>query len=224
MKNNLVVILLLCFVNFSQAQSVKSNAHCERMTSFGAADLCLPKVVGMKECYENEIVKEFADQTEYETNKVIGYYLMDSTYNAIVDGKEFNMGDYFKIYGTSKLADYKADAKDLDMMNDIVEKTLEPVNYAEIKKKIDSQLDSIEIGVPMLLEKYSKSNKSKTFVLLVKYSTEDSSYMMVMSLNMLLLNGRIVNLAYYHEYANESDITAMKLASDIVVKRVLDEN
>jgi predicted glutamine amidotransferase len=134
------------------------------------------------------------------------------------------MGDYFKIYGTTKLADYKADAKDLDMMNDIVEKTLEPVNYAEIKKKIDSQLDSIEIGVPMLLEKYSKSNKSKTFVLLVKYSTENSSYMMVMSLNMLLLNGRIVNLAYYHEYANESDITAMKLSSDIVVKRVLDEN
>ncbi|HQF29728.1 MAG TPA: hypothetical protein PLD36_14015 [Bacteroidia bacterium] len=224
MKRILVVVFALFLTSFTQAQTGKSNIHCERKTNFGEAELCLPSINGMKECYENEVVKAFADQTEYETNKVLGYYLMDSTYKAIVAGSEFEMGDYFKIYGTTKLADYKAGPKELDMINDVVEKTLEPVNFAEIKKKMDAQLDSIDVGAPMLLEKYSKNKNSKSFVLLVKYSTEESSYMMVMSLNMLLIKDRIVNLAYYREYHDEADITAMKASSDVVVKRVLDEN
>ncbi|HOS49496.1 MAG TPA: hypothetical protein PLG57_12695, partial [Bacteroidia bacterium] len=126
MKRILVVVFALFLTSFTQAQTGKSNIHCERKTNFGEAELCLPSINGMKECYENEVVKAFADQTEYETNKVLGYYLMDSTYKAIVAGSEFEMGDYFKIYGTTKLADYKAGPKELDMINDVEKKTLEP--------------------------------------------------------------------------------------------------
>jgi hypothetical protein len=151
MKKLLSSVTCLTLLSFAIAQNTK-NQPCERITHFGKAPICLPSVEGMKECYNDTIVKQIADGTEVKTNMVLGYYLTNADYNKRNTPEDMQMEEYFKLYSVKKLQDYSATANDLEKMESAMEKSFAKDNWEEIVKKVENDYDSISIGVPTMIE------------------------------------------------------------------------
>jgi hypothetical protein len=224
MKKLLALTGCLILVNIAMAQADKNDA-CERIAHFGKAQICMPVVEGMKECYTDSVVKLIADGTEMKTNIVLGYYLTQADYSKRNTAEEMEMEEYFKVYSVKKLQDYTASASDLDKMQGVVEKSFVRNNWKELVKKIEQQYDSISIGVPTMIEKYKLDNRTITFILLVKYSNGDKEEnLKLLIMNLLFLKDRLVSLGFYKAYKNEQSLKAAKEKNDSILVKFLQVN
>ena len=217
-------MLFVCFLLASCRVIGQNNLHCERQASFGVANICLPMIVGMKECYTDSSIKAIADKTEYVGNIVLGYYLSDTDYIQRRKLDKIRLSDFCKLYAVNQLKNYSAIENDLDDMMGAVEASFAKENWDKVKATIEKQFDSIAIGKPLLIEKYALDKRDKTFVLLTKYSEGDESVLLSMFLHVLLLQNRIVCFAYYSNYGNEGDLKTAKDKSNAIVITLLKNN
>ena len=223
MKKLLLFVTCLTLVSFAIAQNTK-NQTCERITHFGKATICLPAVEGMKECYNDNIVKQIADGTEVKTNMVLGYYLTNADYNKRNTPEDMQMEEYFKVYSVKKLQDYTATANDLEKMESAVEQSFAKDNWEEIVKKVETDYDSISIGVPTMIEKYKLDKSSVTYILLVKYSAGNKEDLKLLVMNLLFLKEKLVSLGFYKTYKNEQSLQATKIKNDSIINKFIAAN
>ncbi|MCG8579316.1 MAG: hypothetical protein MI866_05340 [Bacteroidales bacterium] len=210
------ILLLIGNGAFSQEN------ECFRKTYFGAAEICLPEIEGYNECYDYPVVKQMADGTEAPTNIVLGFYLNDEIY-----GKKDSLGligfdDYFKIYGTKQIKDYKADNAMLKQMKDVLAGNFVSKNWDLMQKEIDKVGLDMEIGVPTVIKAYNHNDESFTYVMLTKYKMDGyEPYTMAMSINGLLLNERLVWMAYYLLYEDENTILRIQKSTNKIIDQLL---
>jgi hypothetical protein len=223
MKKLLSFIACLTLVNFGIAQNTK-NQTCERIAWFGKASICLPVVEGMKECYNDTIVKQIADGTEMKTNMVLGYYLTTADYNKRNTPEDLQMEEYFKVYSVKKLQDYTATVNDLEKMQSAVEKSFAKDNWEEIVKKVATNYDSISIGVPTMIEKYKLDKRAVTYILLVKYSEGNKEDLKLLVMNLLFLKDKLVSLGFYKTYKNGQSLQTSKATNDSIITKFLAAN
>jgi hypothetical protein len=167
------LISLSTFLSCSQG-NLKSNTgevaaiqkeKCNNQVSTGDIEVCLPLVSGMVECYSNPIVKAIADSHELETNTIIGFYLKDSTYQAIqgkIDVNGFN--DYCKLYTSRHLLEKEIGSAELDKLFYSIKSNYLQENWQTLKQKIESQNNSVSFDQPVLIETYSSHDKIRTAV------------------------------------------------------------
>jgi hypothetical protein len=223
MKKLLLSVTCLILASFAIAQNTKIQT-CERNTRFGQAAICLPVVEGMKECYNDTIVKQIADGTEMKTNMVLGYYLTNADYNKRNTPEDMQMEEYFKVYSVKKLQDYTATANDLEIMQSAFEKSFAKDSWEEIVKKVAADYDSISIGVPTMIEKYKLDKSSVTYILLVKYSAGNKEDLKLLVMNLLFIKEKLVSLGFYKTYKNEQSLQTTKVANDSIITKFLAAN
>jgi len=223
------LITILSCTNSGQQQSestqlVSESIVCYNSVSFGDIYICLPEIDGMKECYLVPIVKKLADQFEYEGNSVLAFYLNDKTYKQVDKLDEITYDDYFKIYATNQLKGIKAGKKELNEMSNAIGGNWIKEKWSGLKSKIEKDHNYLSVGRPILIEDYSPHEDVKTFIMLTKYQMEDYEYVMVMSMNMLLVKNRLIWLAYYKDYDGEESINKTKAKNDYIVLKFMDDN
>jgi hypothetical protein len=218
----ILVLSLLCI--FSNSLSAQILRKCEREVSFGIATICLPTIENMKECFTNDTVNALALSTEYPGNIVLGYYLMDSTYARLDQLDKIEMGNFFKVYAIEKLKDYKSDKEVLKQMCDVTEASLKPAEWKEVKETIENIVDSITVGSPKLVDEYSNLANTKSYIMIVKYETETSSFVSIMALDIVLVQERILCLAYYSDYTGKESQQKLKQLNDKVLKAFVEMN
>jgi hypothetical protein len=218
-----IILFSLLFI-FSESVSAQILRKCEREVSYGSANICLPFVENMKECFKNDTVNALALATEYPGNIVLGYYLMDSTYTRLSQLDSIEMGNYFKVYANEKLADYKSDKDVFKEICDATEASIKPKGFKEIKETIDEITDSISVGAPKLVDEYTSISNTKSYIMIVKYETETSSFVSVMALDLVLVQERIVFLAFYSDYTGKESQQKLKQMNDKILKMFVDMN
>ena len=223
MKIIKIFIILFLTSNWIFTQDIE----CSRTTLFGEVEICLPVLDGYQECYTNSAVKKLADESESPSNEVLGFYLNNQTHNKIDSLGFIGFDDYFKIYATKQIKDLKADKKILTNMEEVLSGNFISKNWDEIKKEmneIENDFD-IEIGKPTIIKNYQLNENSFTYVLLVKYQLEGSEpFTKAMTINGLLLNERLVWMAYYIDYDGKKSINELQEKSDYIVTNILDAN
>lgn len=215
------LIIVFLFSNIISAQS----KVCSRTTNFGDAKICLPKIDGHQECYTEPDVKQLADATEVPMNTVLAYYINDETY-AIKDSTGLQgMSDFFKIYGTLELKDYQANDELLKQMEEIISGSFMEKNWDLMHKEIDKLNLEIEVGVPTMIKSYNHTEDSFTCILITKYDAPDlESTTVTLSINGMLLNERLVWMAYYLPYDGEQSIIALQKNSNRILDVILTAN
>lgn len=216
-----IAFLVLVINQFSIAQS----SSCSRITNFGEAKVCLPEINGYKECYDDSAVKYLADMTEMPTNIVLGFYLNNETHTKKDSLETIQFFDYFKVYGVNQVQNHKADNRTLVEMQKVLDSNYIQVSWDKLEKEIDGIGLNVKVGVPIVVDSYSLNDESTTYIMLVKYEGADTtSVTMAMSMSMLLLNDRLVFLAYYLEYMGEETILESKKQTDLIVTQLLSQN
>lgn len=222
-KLKLTLITALLSVNMMLAQNPDSN--CDRLTKFGNVDLCLAKIEGYQESYSIPIVKELADATEVPVNTVLGFYLNDETHKRANELGQFEFDDYFKIYGTKQLMNYKADEKSLKEMYDVLAGNFFTKNWDTMEKEVDKIGLGVEIGMPIVVKSYYTGKNAFTYVMITRYEPEgEEPYSLAMTMNGMLIQERLIWLAYYLSYEGEESIATLQKNSDRIVKKVLQHN
>ena len=221
MKNITIIAIAL----FMCITTCLAQENCSRKTTFGTAQICLPTITDYAECYLDPSVKPIADGTEVPANMVLGYYINSEAYNdkSFLTGERYE--DYFKIYGTKQIQNYKADRSLINEMRTMLQGNFVTENWDQMEKEIDKVGLNVEIGVPTVVKNYSLNDDSFTFVMLTKYQVPSGeSYTMAMTMNGLLINERLVWMAYYLEYKGKDSISKAQKRSDAIMKALMNSN
>lgn len=210
------LILIMSNMLFAQEN------NCERKAKFGEVEICLPKIEGYRECYLNPVIKELADKTEVPINMVLGYYLNNDTYEKKDSIGLISFDDYFKVYGTKQIKDFKADNKLLNQMQEMVAQNFVSENWESMQKEIDKVGVEVKIETPVVVKKYSLSDNSFTLVMLARYQLEGiEPFVMAMTINGMVINKRLVWMAYYLDYKGKSTIGKLQDKSNLVLQEFL---
>ncbi|MDP4600415.1 MAG: hypothetical protein NWS84_04645 [Polaribacter sp.] len=210
--------------DFSKDKIVASKIECNNSVPFGDINICLPLIDGMTECYSTPKVKELADEFNYEGNSILAYYLNNETYEQVDKLDEITFDDYFQIYVTNKLKGMKASQSELNKMANMIEGNYIKENWNDLKEEMERSHDYLTIGKPILIESYNPSNQARTFVMLTKFQIDNFESFVLMTMNMVLINERLIWLAYYKDYDGEESVKSAKSKNDYIVLNVIDEN
>ena len=97
MKNilkGLTIYLIFCSQAYAQ--------NCESISRFGDLEVCLPESSGLKESYENQYVKSYAESGHHEGNTILGLYLTKGDFNIIGKGGNSQLHEYVKVFASNK--------------------------------------------------------------------------------------------------------------------------
>lgn len=187
--------------------------------------LYLPKIEGMKNAYNHPLAREIADKTIGPQNQVLTYYLNDSIYRQVDSLDRMKFDDFFTLYATRKLNGFIASKEDLEQMYRVMEKVLGGEDWEQVKTDVESRIEKLSIGQPTLINKYSIAPRAKTLQVITQYNPENAEpYRRLMCMNLMLMNERLVNLAYYIDYEGEQDIVKAKEKNERLVERFLKVN
>jgi len=217
----LTILFLFIFCSSFYAQ----DDSCARTGHFGETPFCLPLIDGWNECYTLPLVKERADATEAPTNSVLGYYICDSNYVHINDFENLDLDNFFKVYGTNELQSLDVDTNYLLEIEKLFNTNFFEENWEEITEATEEILEDMTIGVPKGIENYKLNSDSFTSIMLLKYNLEGyGSFTMAMACNGLLINDRLIWLAYYLSYEDDKTIEMLKLNNEKIVNAFLMNN
>ena len=223
-KTLLIIYLFSGQIHSSLAQNIEENVFCDKTVRIGIKDICLPEVDGMKECYSIPIVKSKADKFEFEGNTILGFYINNNTYSQIDNFDELTLDEYFKIYFVDNLKDRDIGQSELNEMASIIENNFIKENWNKLKKEIESNHKYISIGRPVLIESYSPSDEARTYLMLGKLESYGTEYIMLMSMNLIIIKDRLIWLGYYKTYDGEESIRITKSKNDYITLLLIEEN
>ena len=113
----------------------------------------------------------------------------------------------------------------LKEMQEVLEGNFFSANWGEIKDELAELELEIEVGEPRMIESYNLNKESFSLIMLTKYDLdEENSYTLAMVINGILLKDRLVWMAYYLEYEDQSTFETIKAKSNLITNSLLKAN
>ncbi|MGP1421106.1 MAG: hypothetical protein ACTTKI_05915 [Tannerella sp.] len=223
MKKIIGVLSLALLIGCSSSGNRK-NDTCNNSEWYGYVNICLPTIDGMKECRLHPRVQAFT-QKYRESGPLLGYYLNDKIHQRIDSLGTFSFDNYFMLYGDYNRENYEATATDLPLMQQQLEQSLVGTNWQELGRQVEDVYNTLMIGQPAIIEKYSPCPDVLTMIVLMKYRQENGQESTVISAaNCILVKKRLLNMAYYMAYDGGKTIDLLKERNDAAVQKLMQLN
>ena len=222
MNLKITLFVLILFIS-NNLFAQKSSVECLRKAPFGDIKICLPAIDNMTECYLNATINQRANQFNYEGNSILAYYIPNEAYKEVETMPVSDYKDYFQIYATNSLKDKMATKTDLKEMKDIIKNTFTNEIWETAKEKIESK-HGIEVGKPIVIEDFKITDEAYGFIMLTKYGTGSDEMIMMMIMDMILIENRMIWIAYYQKYSNDSIFKPAKEKNNLIVSKIIKAN
>lgn len=191
---------------------------------YGYVNIHLPQVEGMNECHNHPRVKAFTERYR-QSGPILGYYLDDATFPRIDSLGQITFDNYFMIYGDYNRENYDAEDTDLPLMQEQLERSLVGTDWQALGRSTEDINNTLMVGRPAIIEKYSPQPGVLTMIILMKYQQEGGAESTVASAaNCILLKKRLLSMAYYMAYQNANTILTLKQRNDAAVKALMAAN
>lgn len=223
MKN----LITLCFIATLLLSSCHRTAEKNPDGSselYGYVNIRLPHIEGMNECHRYPTVEAFTERYR-QSGPILGYYLDDATFPRIDSLGRITFDNYFMIYGDYNRENYDAAPNDLPLMQEQLERSLVGTDWQTLGRNTDDVNNTLMVGRPAIIEKYSPQPGVLTMIILMKYQQEGGAESTVASAaNCILLKKRLLSMAYYMAYQNANTILTLKQRNDAAVKALMAAN
>ncbi|MEM7102753.1 MAG: hypothetical protein AAF502_06415 [Bacteroidota bacterium] len=216
-----IVLITLSSLSFGQKSLYEKN--CDQSVLFGKVPICLPAIDGMREAYNYPTVKAFADKYEIDDNSVLAFYLENEAYQQKDQIDQLILNNYFKIYVVNQTLGVKADQRILDEVTRLLEQNYLAENWDQALNKIndESVAEFMPDEAPVTLEIYSPLDNVKSQIFLIKYPVGNSEFIMINTLNFMLIRERLVLMSFHSIYESEDSIKAARARSDAIVSKIM---
>jgi hypothetical protein len=212
---------IILFLIFSQSTVVfsQSGLECSRKVNFGDISICLPKIEGLNECYNLEIVKDKADKNDVEQVEILGFYLNDYVFSQVDRINDFEFDDYVKIYSLDLAKGINFKSTDLNQMTSIITGNAKLTGWDKIIKELNNQNSSFTFNEPTYVEQYTLNEKSRTSIFIIGIQQENKQSYIMGSINTIVIRNRVVFLSYYLKYEDPSTLQILKKKNnDVLLK------
>jgi len=206
-----------------QENTILKEKNCNDLIRWGDIDICLPEIDGMKNTYVLPKMKKKLDDFEYKGNSVLAYYVSDDVYSQIDNIEEIVYDDYFKIYSVNKLKNAFANNNTLEQVSNAIKSSLN-TDWQARKEKMEEQWNDFSFDKPVLIEDYYITPNVSSLLFLMKAAIGDCERIMVTTMNIVIVNDRVIYICYYKYYEGEDSIKKTKAKNDYFVLRFMDEN
>jgi hypothetical protein len=217
-----LLVLFQCSLLLAQTEVQKQN--CYKDVQVGNFEICLPEIEGMKECYDVPGVMSRTDKFEFAGNSILGFYVQDEIYHQLDNFVDIKLDEYFKIYVVKNMKDREIGLNEFAEAKKILDANYIGENWKELKEEVENNHDYLSLGKPVLIESYLPDEKAKTYLMLVKMESSGIDYVILMSLNIVLIKERLIWLAYYKTYEGDESVNEVKSKNDNVLLKFIDEN
>ena len=230
---SLILLITICFSFCTNRKSGKLSLNsdiqnkqisCIKKVNFGKDILCLPKVDGMTESYDNILIKNLADKFESKDNKTLAFYLNDDTFSRIENIKDEKLEDYFKIFVSKGLINETVDINLINNFAKRIEDGFIVMKWEKLENNIRDQLPNLSFDKPILIDSYSPHKNVRTQVTLSKIIISGREHFMICASNLMLINERLIFSAYYLKYKEKNTFDITKEKNDYLVLKILEEN
>ena len=110
-------------------------------------------------------------------------------------------------------------------MQEQLERSLVGTDWQTLGHNTDDVNNTLMVGRPTIIEKYSPQPGVLTMIILMKYQQEGGAESTVASAaNCILLKKRLLSMAYYMAYQNANTILTLKQRNDAAVKALMAAN
>jgi len=188
---------LICSVNVhSQLTQPKTGKNL----SVGNTVISFPEDFGFKGSYRIPKVKEIFDRTNYNSIEIIEVYLNEGCYNKIISNDSSLIEkDYIKVYSNSKLNSQVLDTSALRFFCNkmVAMDTTYSRKGADFLKAKFSSVNSLSNKL-LFVDNQDSFHKTLYYEIFIN---EASSLMI---LNLWLIKGKLINIAYYPKVSNEA--------------------
>ena len=224
MKKLLTLCCIAASLLLGSCTRTADKGSADTSELYGYVNIRLPHIEGMNECHTHPAVMAFTERYR-QSGPILGYYLDDATYPRVDSLGRITFDNYFMIYGDYNRENYEAGATDLPLMQEQLERSLVGTNWQELGRRTEEVYNTLMVGQPAILQKYSPQPDVLTMIILMKYRQENGAESTVVSAaNCLLIKKRLLSMAYYMAYQNASTIDALKQRNDAAVKAFMAAN
>ena len=224
MKKLLTLCCIAASLLLGSCTRTADKGSADTSELYGYVNIRLPHIEGMNECHTHPAVMAFTERYR-QSGPILGYYLDDATYSRVDSLGRITFDNYFMIYGDYNRENYEAGATDLPLMQEQLERSLVGTNWQELGRRTEEVYNTLMVGQPAILQKYSPQPDVLTMIILMKYRQENGAESTVVSAaNCILVKKRLLNMAYYMAYQNASTIDALKQRNDAAVKAFMAAN
>ena len=224
MKKLLTLCCIAASLLLGSCTRTADKGSADTSELYGYVNIRLPHIEGMNECHTHPAVMAFTERYR-QSGPILGYYLDDATYPRVDSLGRITFDNYFMIYGDYNRENYEAGATDLPLMQEQLERSLVGTNWQELGRRTEEVYNTLMVGQPAILQKYSPQEGVLTMIILMKYRQENGVESTVVSAaNCILVKKRLLNMAYYMAYQNASTIDALKQRNDAAVKAFMAAN
>lgn len=204
-------------------EDIFTDEICENMSYFGTTPICLPSLDGMIECYSNPRVKAFAEIGRFGDNQILGFYLNDDTHRKVAELGTFDFDDYFKLYGAAELKDLEVDDSMLDEILSLMNQNYTKIDWEEVISEIEESLNTISWDTPILIETFVPDKEIRSSLFLMKMQTLFGERIMIMTMNAVVIKGKIIFYSYYMDYEDEKSIRRAKAKNNYFGLKLLEK-
>ena len=224
MKKLLTLCCIAASLLLGSCTRTADKGSADTSELYGYVNIRLPHIEGMNECHTHPAVMAFTERYR-QSGPILGYYLDDATYSRVDSLGRITFDNYFMIYGDYNRENYDAEDTDLPLMQEQLERSLVGTDWQALGRSTEDINNTLMVGRPAIIEKYSPQPGVLTMIILMKYQQEGGAESTVASAaNCILLKKRLLSMAYYMAYQNANTILTLKQRNDAAVKALMAAN
>jgi len=190
-------------------------AECANTVAIGGKGICLPIVLGMKECSGDPEIMALPGVTVTDKSTTIGLYVREEQLTDLAGTMETGFDDYLKVYYMNALGDKDFPPKAAEWMAGEFAKGYTKRTWPTLRTDLAKVFDGVEFGQPVVMESYAPSPSISTVVTLGPVRTDDGfERYNLMSLSFCAVKDRLIWVAHYLEYEGAESVSKARAKSD----------
>lgn len=227
-------VLGLWFLNMGcSAAGVSNNgdsasaapAPCAHTSTIGGKEICLPIVLGMKECSGDPEIMALPGVTVTDQSTTIGLYVREEQFKDLAGTMETGFDDYVKVYFMNALGDKDFPPEAAEWMAGEFAKGYMKRTWPTLRTDLAKVFDGVEFGQPVVMEFYAPSPSISTVVTLSPVRTDDGfERYNLMSLSFCAVKDRLIWVAHYLEYKGAESVSKARAKSDYFTLMLAEAN
>lgn len=203
----------------------EQEVECDRTVSVGTQRICLPTILGMRECSGMNIIMTLPGVQVSDKSTILGLYVQTRQLENLENELAVGLDDYFKVYTMNSLSNKEISDDDLITTMDGIERTMQKRKWTDIGSNLEELFNGVQFGQPVSMERYRPSNHVVTMVYLspIQGASAINRYNL-MSMSLCCVKSRLVFVVHYLKYDGIESVRSAKAKSDYFTLRLVEEN
>jgi len=227
LKTVLITIILVCGCGNTSTDKTPSDNDCTNYSIVGEVKICIPEIEDMVTIHTNPDFQQIVTNLEMGNRTVLLASLDKSIYDKYLSGIQSYMSPMYYLYTYTATNNIEATIGDVKNLCDTYDSQLhyDSDAWEAAKEKMKPFTDDIEIGTPIVADKYNTNIYCTTYITVMKnINSQYGEYIVVNVASFLVLKERLLLSSFEVLYEDYNSIENAKESNTKIIENLFKLN